>query len=419
LRELVSFSRGRDSLAAVSLQPSSQSRGLISAYRKQAETLSLHAIFFLTGLGTLTLGPVLPAVSHSWHLDDRSGGLLLGAQFLGSFAGAVTLESNLRKNLLLGCSSIVIGFSGVSLAAGMASGFSMGLCGFLLAGFGLGRTITSINLIAGARFIHRRASAISLLNLTWGLGALSGPVMAYWSVSRLGLAGLFASLSAVSAVVMACCLLLLRHSLFQNSTAAVAGDSPGEQSSSTRMLIFFAVALFAYGGIEASFSGWMSSLTARSAGGTLHLGATATSSLWIGVAAGRALAALLLLRVEERKMLTLALLCSGVLAARMLLRGDGGTSLVLLAFVTGLALAPIFPSLCSLLLARRFSVRTVGTIMSVTALGAAIIPWVVGIVSQDTGALRNGLWVPVGLCALLAVLVPKFAAPEPLRRAHD
>jgi FHS family glucose/mannose:H+ symporter-like MFS transporter len=400
----------RDSVAAMALRSRWTLDGFSSAYRGSVETLALHVIFFLTGLGTLVLGPMLPGLSLHWHLDDMRGGLLLGTQFLGAFLGAVTLGRDLGKNLSAGCAAIVIGFGCMVPAAMMPTGFALGVCGFLIAGFGLGRTITSINLIAGGRFARRRGSALSLLNLTWGLGALIGPVVADRTASRLGIPGLFATLTAMTAIVLACCLLLLRRGSAGESTGGGGFASTGDQRGGGDKIVFFAIAFLIYGGIEASLSGWMSSLTARSAGGTLLLGATATSSLWIGMAAGRALAAILLLRIGERTVLTAALALSGVIAVLLRLPGAGGAQLVLLAAGLGASLAPVFPSLCSLLLARTFSVSSIGRVMAVTALGSAGFPWLVGVVSTKTGKLQDGLWVPVALCVILAALVPVIAS---------
>jgi FHS family glucose/mannose:H+ symporter-like MFS transporter len=389
--------------------PPSRFRGLVSTSRSHAETLALHLIFFLTGLGTLVLGPILPALSLRWHLDDRSGGLLLGMQFLGSFLGAVTLGRDLRKNLFAGCLAIVIGFGCVAPAAAMPSGFTLGVCGFLIGGFGLGRTITSINLIVGGRFVRRRASALSLLNLTWGIGALIGPVVVDQTASHLGIRDLFASLSIADAIVLACCLLVLRDAFAGSSANTVGAATFKNQPSATHNFVFFAIAFLAYGGIEASLSGWMSSLTTRSAGGTLHFGATVTSCLWIGMALGRGLAAIVLLRVGERTLLAGSLALSGMIAVLLLLPGTSGVLLVMLAFGLGVSLAAVFPTLCSLLLSRTFPVRIIGRVMAATALGSAGFPWLVGVVSTKTGELQNGLWVPAALCLLLAGLVPVIA----------
>lgn len=396
----------------MTLRSRSTLRTPLSAYRGHGEAVALHCIFFLTGMGVLIVGPMLPAISQRWHLDDRSSGLLLGAQFLGSFLGAATLGRDSGTNLIVGCAAIVAGFGCVAPAVSSSSGFVWGVCGFLLAGFGLGRAITAINLIAGARYARRRASALSLLNLTWGLGALIGPVVADRTAFHFGLVGLFVSLSAINAIVMTSSLLLLGQGIRPVSEGAGGVATTEAHPGIQRKIIFVALAFLSYGGIEACLSGWISSLTARSIGGTVHLGATATTTLWIGMAAGRAVAALVLLRVAERTLLKGALLCSGLLTLALLLPGAGGELLVLLSFGLGLSLAAVFPTLCSLLLANKFPASTVGRVMAATALGGAIFPWLVGFVSERTGVLQNGLWIPVALCAILAALVPGFAPQD-------
>jgi FHS family glucose/mannose:H+ symporter-like MFS transporter len=369
-------------------------------------------MFFLTGAGTLLLGPMLPVLSLRWGLHDKESGLLLGMQFLGAFLGAITLEQDLQKNLRGGCAAIVLGFGCVALAADIRSGFVVGLGAFLLAGFGLGRTITSINVIAGGRFSHRRASALSVLNLTWGIGALLGPLGADLMQRRYGTPGLFASFAGVCAITATASLICLRQYLGGATRMARPYNLPGAPARADWRRIYFGAAFFLYGGFEGSLSGWLATLTTRMPSGSVGLGATVTTGLWIGLALGRAAAALLLLRFSERVLLQVGLALSGILSLYLLGPIGNGAALVALAAGIGLGLAPVFPSLCALLLVPGASVRGVGTVMALSALGGAVFPWLVGDLSEKTGGLQHGLWVPVGLCVLLAVLLPRiFAAP--------
>jgi FHS family glucose/mannose:H+ symporter-like MFS transporter len=373
------------------------------ASNERVVTFVLHGIFFLTGVGTVVLGPLLPALSLRWGIGDESAGRLLGAQFLGAFLGAVTLRSSLRKDLAAGCAAVVFGLACIAAAASSMDGFGFGVCGFLLAGFGLGRTITSINLIAGARFVGRRASAFALLNLTWGLGALACPVVAESVARRFGIAEFYALLMAVNAVVMLYGFMLLRRSAGRD----LAGKSRSDQieSAGTWRWLPYALAFLAYGGIEASLSGWTTSLAIRSVGATFHLAAGVTMSLWVGMTVGRGAAAVLFLRVRERAVLVGALLLSGALTLVLLQVRTNEVASLILVFGLGVSLAPVFPALCSLLMVEDFSTGRNGRALAATALGSAIVPWMVGIVSERAGALQHGLLLPVGLCVLLAVFV--------------
>src|SRR5262249_6336755 len=49
----------------------------------------IHAGFALTGVVTTLLGPIIPALSASWSLNDAQAGYLFTAQFGGSITGVV------------------------------------------------------------------------------------------------------------------------------------------------------------------------------------------------------------------------------------------------------------------------------------------------------------------------------------------
>ena len=62
----------------------------------------LTASFFLAGLGTVLLGPLLPRLLHEWSLTDQRGGLLLLAKFAGAFLGGASVPRRLRLGILAG-----------------------------------------------------------------------------------------------------------------------------------------------------------------------------------------------------------------------------------------------------------------------------------------------------------------------------
>jgi FHS family glucose/mannose:H+ symporter-like MFS transporter len=403
-------------VTSVTLQPlSTRPSDALPGRRPLTAIACLHAMFFLTGAGTLLLGPMLPVLSPRWGLHDKESGLLLGMQFLGAFLGAMTLGPDLQKNLTLGCAAIVLGFGCVAVAAETHSGFVLGLGAFTVAGFGLGRTITSINLIVGRRFSDRRASALSVLNLTWGIGALLGPVGADLTERRYGIAGMFAFFAGACAIVATASLICLRQSLNIATSMPRPHSAPAARERGEWRLTYFGAAFFLYGGFEGSLSGWLATLSTRMPGGTVRLGAAVTTCLWMGLALGRAAAALLLLRVSERVLMPAGLALSGILSLYLLGPIGSGAVLAVLAGSIGLGFAPVFPSLCALLLVPGASVRGSGTVMALSALGGAVFPWLVGDLSGKTGSLQHGLWVPVGLCGLLAILLPRIFTATTVR----
>ena len=79
--------------------------------------------------------------------------------------------------------------------------------------------------------------------------------------------------------------------------------------------------------------------------------------------------------------------------------------LIALAILIGLGLAPAFPALCSLLMASPRHPRHAGSVLASSSLGGALFPWLIGVVSQQTGSWRIALSVPLSLSLALILLV--------------
>jgi len=91
-----------------------------------------------------------------------------------------------------------------------------------------------------------------------------------------------------------------------------------------------------------------------------------------------------------------------------------GEQIVGASLLTGLFLAPIFPSQCALLMARGAEPRQVGWALAITGLGATILPSVTGFVSTRTASLRAGL--AMSLVATLVLLTLSVLMPQSARR---
>jgi fucose permease len=79
---------------------------------------------------------------------------------------------------------------------------------------------------------------------------------------------------------------------------------------------------------------------------------------------------------------------------------------ILGALITGLSFATLYPITIARL-SQRFGVaaRSIGAVMfSLASIGPAVIPWMVGVVSQNTGSLRSGLLLPLGATVLLLLI---------------
>lgn len=359
----------------------------------------MYFAFILTGLGTAMLGPLLPLLSRQWHLLDAQSGLLLFAQFCGSFLGGATMSWRLKRGLLLGVAASTLGLTVFALAPGL----TVACPALFVAGFGLGHAITAVNILAGQRFTAQRASALALLNFFWSFGAMLAPLLAGWLTPRFLLPHLLLGFAALFAV----CGLGLAWDMRHGFTDARVTEDPltagGHSGLFLGTFLFFMGMLFLYGGLETCLSGWLTTYALRYGDKTLSVSQYTTLLLWMSLTAGRASSAALLRRVPETLLWRLALISTVLLTAGLAVAHTAAT-IALATVLLGLSLSPWFPVTFSLLMGERPRARQAGLVIAVSGLGAASLPWLMGVLSTRSGSLQRALIVPLlAAVALLAM----------------
>jgi FHS family glucose/mannose:H+ symporter-like MFS transporter len=356
----------------------------------------MHAVFVLAGLGTMLLGPILPLLAAKWQLQDSQAGLLLLAQFIGATLGGSTLTPRLSRDLLLALSSGAIGF----LAFALAPGLPLACLSLLVGGFGVGRIIASVNILAGARFSSNRAAALTRLNFTWSFGALLSPLLAAQLTPHIALKYLLATFALGFA---ACAVALSRQQRNTSQPEASHTVSLSEPSIAPGLFAYFAALLFLYGGLETCLSGWLTTYALRYGQSSLVLSQYTFVLLLCGLTAGRALASWLLLHIRDTTLQRIALLLSAALAAA-LASAHSAASIATSAVLLGIALAPIFPATFAIFLAHRPPARIAGMVLAASGLGAAALPWLMGVLSTRTHSLQLALILPVAAAVAMLAL---------------
>lgn len=356
----------------------------------------MHFGFVLTGLGTALLGPILPLLTHQWHLQDAQSGLLLLAQFCGSFVGGVSVSRHLQRSLLTGFSAAAVGFGTFALASGLL----LACVGLLVGGFGLGQIIASTNILAGRRYTEHRGSALALLNFSWSFGAMLSPLLAAWLLPRFSLRGMlecFATLFAVAALAMT-------TEVWGASEEIGVSDAPsGDKELSPILFVYFAGLLFLYGGLETCLSGWLTTYALRYGDKTLAISEYTTLLLWMALTVGRAGSSIVMLRIGEKTVQRWGLGLSVIFTAG-LATTHSSVGIAAFAVLLGLSLSPFFPATFALLMAERPAARQAGIVLAVSGLGAAALPWLMGVVSTRTGSLQVALALPLAAAIVLLLL---------------
>jgi len=172
---------------------------------KRTANAVVHSGFIVAGVVTVILGPILPILMARWSMSDERAGLFFTLQFCGNLLGIASLGSLISRRgygqtIGLGFIFIALGIAALNLGSEI-------LCLVATAGFGygLGLVLSASNLWVAEVAASRRAAALSVLNLAWGVGAIACPalVMLAQRSHRLGLL-LFgmAGLSALHALAL-------------------------------------------------------------------------------------------------------------------------------------------------------------------------------------------------------------------------
>ncbi len=366
----------------------------------------MHFGLVLAGLGTALLGPILPVLAQQWQMLDSQSGLLMMAKFCGAFLGGVTVSSKLRWSLLIGMATGAAGFGAFAVAPSM----SLGCVGLFVSGFGVGQIITSVNILAGRRFTNHRGSALSLLNFSFSLGAMLSALLAAWLLPRFALRGLLEWFAGAFLLGGAALLWQMhRERLSPEEREAATVEAEPHAGLSGRTYLYFAGLLVLYGGLETCLSGWLTTFGLRYGDKTLAISEYTTLLLWMSLTVGRVGASAVMLRIGEKTVQRWAMGLAAVFTAGLAM-AHSALSIAVFAVLLGLSLAPFFPATFALLMARRPSARQAGIVLAVSGLGAAALPWMMGVVSTGTGSLQVALALP--FAAALALLAMSVFVPR-------
>src|ERR1700674_1629116 len=425
----------RAELSPSSSNRSSSNRSSSSSNRKLI--LAGQLAFLPTGILQTLLGPMLPILIARWSLNDTQAGNLFLVQFLASLAG-VQLSGLLLTRwgyrpaflwglLLMACgvSTLLLGSSALGMAAVAAYGLGLGLVvpsdNLLIAEIGSGSSSDSGAASQAASQASSegssRASAVSLLNFFWGVGAVFCSLMVAWTAAHK-LLPFFLGSVALFLLLLAFAMRNLPFPAAASSSATPAATSAGPSPSSSSShsasspswrelakspaIWIFAAIFFLYPGAETAVGGWIGCYVSRLGSRGAAIASMMPAFFWTALTVGRALGTVFLRHFSERSVLR-AGYGAGAAGIGLMLWAPTLTGVIGGALITGLGFATLYPITVARL-SQRFGVaaRSIGAVMfSLAAVGPAVIPWMVGVISHSTGSLRAGLLLPLGATVIL------------------
>lgn len=379
------------------------------------------AMFLALGLVTAAIGPVLPELAARTSSGLADVGAIFSLLFLGAFAsqtiaGPLMDRLGQRPLLLAGLLLLAIGVLGVSLS----SFLPLTLACALLAGFGHGSIDVGGNVMIALAYPTRRVSALNLLNVFFGVGAVVGPAIS--SLSLLVLRSALASLW-IGATLLFVLLPFVRFS-------AMGRPSPDRASHANRRAIYGVPVLWILGclvllyvGTENGIGGWTTTFMNRTTSLSLDQAALVSSGFWLMLTFGRILAVPVGSRIAPTAVLGISL-AGSLVGGIALLLGTGNAVLSLVAvLMLGFFFGPIFPTVLAITTAR-FSVgpgQAAGVVVVLGSVGAMILPWLQGIFLETMGPVTLALSIAISTAGMLALFAAtrKAIKPAPSAEAAD
>jgi FHS family glucose/mannose:H+ symporter-like MFS transporter len=370
----------------------------------------IYSSFVLAGVVTTLLGPMLPLLMARWSMTDERAGLFFTFQFFGNLAGIATLGPLLTRRGY--GQTFVIGFTSIALGiAGLDSGNEFAcLSSTAVFGYGLGLILSAVNLWAAEVAGARRTTALSILNVAWGLGAISCPALVLMAhqahrlpVLLFGIAGL----SAVAAIVIATMNIEPRaHSQIEDTAL------PRAFHAGKRFTFALGGLFFLYIGTEGCVGGWTASLAKRMGASGGNLWELAPMFFWAGLLGGRAVAPVILRRISERALFTAGLILAATFSAALWWAASFHAIAIYVA-ATGLGLSTIYPLIISWMVGHfGAETRRLSSMMfALASVGGAILPASVGYTSTHTGSLKAGLLVPFVSCVVMLIFLAMIREP--------
>lgn len=364
-------------------------------------TTAAFVAFALIGAVAAVYGPLLPTLQERYAVGAAAAGGVLSAHFAGSILGVLTtvlVTGRVRHGVVLmtALATMALGCAGLATAPS----WPLLLASAVVVGVGFGSVDVGLNQIVAHGYGDRSAAVLNVLNAQFGVGSVVGPLLvAVVPATRVG--GLFGSFALVAGVLA----LVLRRVPGggpSDPQAAPPTAAAAQGGSGRRLLGLFVLGYVLYVGVETGVGGWAPTHLA-STGLSADAAATVTSGFWLAMTVGRLLAAPLALRFRARSIVVAG---SGTAVLALLLAAVPALS-SLAYVVTGLALAPVFPTgLAWLAQVRPGSERSVGFVIAAASLGGVVFPPALGATVDGLGAAV----VPLMLALIAAGSLAAFVA---------
>jgi fucose permease len=358
--------------------------------------------FILIGANDGALGVLIPSMRMHYGVDKATIGLLFLFQTIGYLmaafnSGLLVEKLGNRRFLVLGVASFLLGVGALSL---MPS-FVIVLIMMLPLGFGVAIIDAGLNTYIAS--MPRNAALLNYLHAFYGTGALLGPVVAAAILAlRWGWNSVYIVWIGMSLVLLVGFQLVFKEQNIPLQEDAATKPKSNVLVVALRVPIVWVAALFMliYVGAEVSIGSWSYSFLTEERHASILLAGWMVSGYWIGLTLGRLTLARVALRIGSARLIQGCLV--GVVIGVLLvwLLPFYTVSAVGLGLI-GFSFGPIYPTTIALIsnkVSGRILPSAIGFMVSLGSVGAAVCPWLAGMLAEHIG-----LWSLMPYVILLTV----------------
>ena len=353
---------------------------------ERAKRLQLtgYTAFFISGICAISSGVVVSLLQEMYGFSYGITGTLLSFMSIGNMvalfvSGMLPARIGTRKTVAILCSGYFLGYM-LMTVSGIAAVLMLAFC---MVGIAKGCALNNCTVLVGNNSPDR-TRAISLLHACYACGALICPFVVAWMASQ----GKKLPMIAI-AVLGAVMWLVFLQAKLPGKNAAAGGREKMEMAflKSPKFWLLTGL-LFCQNAAETSVTGWMV---------TYYRNQQILSGLWstytVTIMWGATLIARLLIafvfpiRNTFRALAGMGLGCTVLYAAMMF--SNQPLMAVAMLFAFAFAMAGVNPVAVAGV-GKIMSPASMGVMLPAAALGAIVMPWIIGVVA-DTVSLQAGM----------------------------
>jgi len=385
----------------------------INAYRFASVIFTL----FNLGLNDACIGALIPYIQPYYDINYTVVSTLFVVPFLGYLVAALAnswIHLNIGQRGIAFCGPACRLISFIAMASHPKE-FAYLPIAMALTGLGNGFNDSAWNAWVGN--LRNQNELLGLIHGAYGLGGIVGPLIASAMVSKLGYQWYeyFYVMIGVSVLEI-----VWNTASFWTATAAEYRRrhkfGEGKEPTSTREILSSPVPwivsafLFGYVGIEVCLGGWIPSFMIEVRHSDKFLAGVVVTLFWAGLTLGRVVLGFVTGRIGEKLAIVIYLSICVVLEILYWAIPSLEVAIVCVIFM-GFFLGPLFPAAIvtmTKLLPADQHVATIGLSAAIGGGGAAVFPFLVGLIAEDVGVqvLQPFVLVLMGIIMVLWIVLP-------------